>query len=242
VIYKQRRHNSLLTYIITGAALLIACIPCLFQYIEIEDTSCGLFPVSPGTSLHAGKTFEYRRYVAPGDEAVRELAAGIGTIQDVYAAADAWVYVQEPVLYGVDDNWVTPHEFLEGTPGYPANPVPGIPVGDCEEQANTLVSLLRAVGTPPEEVRVVLGKVTTGVIDKGHVWAEIYINGEWLALDPSQGPYWDSKNNILVPREGVGFFYYETHNYPVQDVTACYNDIYYMETDTSEGYFPELWR
>ena len=69
------------------------------------------------------------------------------------------MWVSERTLNDVIEKWLTPHEFLVDTPDYPTNPVPGRVASDCSEQANTLVSVLRAIGVSPDKVRVVLGEV-----------------------------------------------------------------------------------
>lgn len=66
-----------------------------------------------------------------------------------------------------------PHEFLSVTPNYPSNPLKGNAVSDCEEQANTLVSLLRAEGVSADKVRAVVGKVKSRDGEGGHAWVEL---------------------------------------------------------------------
>jgi hypothetical protein len=57
--------------------------------------------------------------------------------------------------------------------------------GDCTEYAMLLVAVARAAGLP---ARVVSGMAYTGDSDPGfafHAWAEIHVNGAWLAADPT---------------------------------------------------------
>lgn len=221
---------------------LLSCLLYTGSLFTTDACSYGFLPVHPGTAaLTPSYQSGYQTYITPDAEPVQALAGSVDSIEDAYEIANCWLYLPEQVFFRKEDTWLSPSEFLTETPGYPCNPVPGIPAGDCEEQANTLVSLLRAMGISPEEVRVALGNVASGTIDKGHAWVEIYINGTWLPLDPSQGPYWDTGNGVLVRRPGLPFTYYISHTYPVPGITGYYNDVYYMETGARKGTFPELW-
>jgi hypothetical protein len=153
-----------------------------------------------------------------------------------------WTYVSDQKLNRVADKWLTPHEFLTGTPDDSNNPLQGKIVSDCEEKANTLVSLMRAEGVRPEEVRVALGEVTFNDIKTGHAWVELLTHGLWLSLDPCWGPYWDDKAGKLVRREGVPFDYYSSHTYPVIQVWIYYNDIYYLDPRDSSGDASASWQ
>ena len=188
------------------------------------------------------KEFPFQLYITPEDEAIKALAVQINGTEDAYKVAVNWTYVSEQKLNQVADRWLTPHEFLVNTPHYLGNPLKGKEVSDCEEQANTLVSLSRAEGIGPEEIRVVLGEVIFNKIETGHAWVELLIDGQWVALDPSWGPYWDDKAEKLVNRRGLPFDYYNSHTYPVIQVWAYYGDIYYLDPRDSSGNAPALWR
>jgi hypothetical protein len=188
------------------------------------------------------KQSRYQLYVTPSDSAVSELAAQINGARDAYQTAVQWIWVSEETLNQVAEKWLMPNEFLTNTPRYPNNPVKGEVVSDCEEQANTLVSLLRAEGIRPEEARVVLGKVEFGDEEGGHAWVELMSNGHWLALEPTTGPYWDDEAGELVSSQGAPFDYYATHTYPVIQVWAYYNDIYYFDPRNGSGNAPDSWR
>jgi hypothetical protein len=211
---------------------------CIISSSENSD------PVSSGmiTSGIAGGSIDYRDYVTPDSPVIKELASKM-TIEQAYDLANDWIYISEQQLHGVMDKWILPEEFLTGSPDMSSNPVPGEIVGDCEEQANTLVSLIRATGCPPEDVRVALGVVSTDKINRGHVWVELYRDGCWLALDPSQGPRWNEVTNNLERRVGMDFLYYSEHKYPVSLVTAYYNDRYYFEygQDHMIDEVPDIW-
>lgn len=170
----------------------------------------------------------FRLYVTPEDELIKSLASRISGPGDAYQIAVQWIYISDSKLNQVADKWLTPHEFLANTPNYPGNPLQGKVVSDCEEKANTLVSLIRAEGVRPEEVRVALGKVKFDYFETGHAWVELLMNGQWLILDPSWGPYRDDRAEKLVYRESVSFDYYIRHTYPVLQVWTYYNDVYYF--------------
>ncbi|MHC4945207.1 MAG: transglutaminase-like domain-containing protein [Planctomycetota bacterium] len=54
------------------------------------------------------------------------------------------------------------------------------PCGDCSEHGVFLAALCRAAGIP---ARVAMGYMYLGGIFGGHMWAEVWIEGEWYPLD-----------------------------------------------------------
>jgi hypothetical protein len=210
-----------------------------------SDSGEGLAGGSSAVVEYAPNTptqeFPFAHYVTPNDESVRALSASIEDPEDAYKEAVRWVYVSDDGLNHSADRWLTPAEFLVDTPRYFDNPLMGSPVSDCEEQANTLVSLLRAQGMGPEEVRVTVGKVMFNSRPTGHVWAEVLRDGRWMVLDPTWGPYWDGGKQKLVKRNGVPFDYYLSHEYPVLNVWVYYNDIYFLNPVAGSGDAPESW-
>ncbi len=183
----------------------------------------------------------FKYYVSPAADAIQDLSIKVSSIEAAYRMAVQWVYVSDRTLHNADDKWLTPREFLAGSPDYQSNPVGGQPVSDCEEQASTLVSLLRAREIRPDKVRGVLGKVSLNGQPTGHVWVEIYGNGQWQVLDPTCGPYWDNLSEQLVPRKGLPFDYYSDHTYPVLDTWAYFNDVYQMNLTDLSGCYPDSW-
>lgn len=189
-----------------------------------------------------GQEFPYRAYITPEDRAIQALAAQINGVEEAYELAVQWTYISEQELNNIADKWLTPHEFLTNTPHYSSNPLQGEEVSDCEEQANTLASLLRAKGISPEEVRVALGEVIFNDIKIGHAWVELLIEGDWLALDPSLGPYWDDKARKLVHRQGISFDHYASHPYPVHQSWAYYSDVHFLDPREGQMDVPASWR
>jgi hypothetical protein len=183
----------------------------------------------------------FRFFVTPESQTIKALAAQTHGYEDAYQMALQWIYVSDEKLNHSIDKWLTPHEFLTNVPHYPGNPLPGKAVSDCEEKANTLVSIIRAQGVQPEEVRVVLGEVTFGDSETGHAWVELYLEGQWTVLDPCLGPYWDDRFEKLICRQGVPFQYYRSHVYPVLQVWIYYNDVYHLDVRSVSGDAPVSW-
>jgi transglutaminase-like putative cysteine protease len=204
---------------------------------ELKKKLRDIYPEPP-----PDKQSRYQFFVTPDDPAVAALAGQVDGVQAAYQKAVKWIWVSDQTLNGETEKWLLPHEFLSNTPGYPRNPVPGSVVSDCEEQANTLVSLLRAEGVKQRDVRVVLGKIKVGDTEGGHAWVELWRNGEWLPLEATSGPYWDDDKGILVTRGGTPFNYYANHDYPeVVKVWAYYNDFFYLDPRTGLGNAPDSW-
>lgn len=163
---------------------------------------------------------------------------------EIYQAALSWTWVSDETLNGVDEKWLTPTEFLEETPAYSSNPDYGEPVSDCEEQANTLASLLIASGEYNEStVRVAIGKVDFGNVSGGHAWVEVYEDGEWFPLDPTEGSYYDDDNCSIVSADvsEINYDEYLESTYPAVKVWYYYNDKYFMEVGTQNGDVPVSW-
>lgn len=163
---------------------------------------------------------------------------------EIYKAAFSWTWVSDEILNGVDEKWLTPTEFLEETPTYSSNPDYGEPVSDCEEQANTLASLLIASGEYNESTaRVAIGKVEFGNVSGAHAWVEVFEDGEWFPLDPTEGPYYDDDNCSMVSADvsGIDYDEYLESTYPAVKVWYYYNDKYFMEVGTQNGDAPVFW-
>jgi len=197
--------------------------------------------VSAGIDKTPASGAAFKSYVTPDDPVIRILAARINRPEEAYSTAVQWTYVSEKKLNNAVDKWLTPQEFLLDTPNYSGNPLQGTPVSDCEEKANALASLIRAIGIPAEEVRVVIGKVSFNKVETGHAWVEMLIGNRWQALDPNWGPYWDDEEEKLVRRDGMAFDYYRQNEYPVLRVWAYYNDIYYYVPGTDPEDVPDSW-
>ncbi|MCK4365250.1 MAG: transglutaminase domain-containing protein [Thermoplasmatales archaeon] len=196
-------------------------IPRLIEYMEEEE-----WDTQPGQASW------YQQFITPTDSEIQRTSNLISTPQEAYSLAVNWLWVSDQALHNKVEKWLFPNEFLANTPTYPRNPAPGRVVSDCSEQANTLVSILRAKGVPAEDVRVVLGKVNFQGTIGGHSWVEIKENGRWMVLDPTCGPYYDEENKIVRNRNGISYRYWKYHPYPVEEIWVYYNDVYF--TDENE--------
>ena len=185
-------------------------------------------------------------YVTPSDEAVVTYAGRYDSVEATYEAAAEWVWVSDKVLYGVEDRWVMPCNFLDSGQ-LETNPVPGTIVGDCEDQACCLVTLLRAQGLSPEDVRVGVGQViiddpeTDNALVALHCWAEYRSEGTWVALDPSLATFWDVQRGALSHHDAKSVEYYENVPYPVVELWAYFNDQYYFCALNGYGTAPVQW-
>jgi len=201
-------------------------LPQLRQYMEEE-----------GWDVQPGQSSPYQLFVTPDNSVVQDVSKG-KTVSSLYNLAVTWPWVSDQTLNGRNEKWLKPEHFLRDTPGFSTNPSAGDAVSDCSEQANTLVSMLRASGVSAEDVRVALGNVDFDGTIGGHAWVEIKENGQWMVLDSTCGPYYDDDDNELVTRSGVGYTYWQYRPYPIEDVWCYYNDVYYSD-ENGEG--PEGW-
>ncbi len=185
-------------------------------------------------------------YITPSNGAVMAYAEAFDSIEALYGAATGWLWVSDKVLYGVEDHWVMPEQFLDSGQ-LNTNPVPGTIVGDCEDQACGLVTLLRAHGMAPEDVRVGVGKViiddpeTDNSLVALHCWVEYRSGQTWVALDPSLATFWDVQAGALVHHDAKPSGYYENVPYPVAELWAYFNDKYYFCALNGYGEAPAQW-
>jgi len=183
----------------------------------------------------------YQDYITPANPAIRQLSEQVDGKVEAYEIAVKWVWVSDTTLNQISEKWLMPHTFLVDTPNYPTNPATPRAASDCEEQANTLVSLLRAEGVEAGNVRVVLGTVNLGGAEGGHAWVEVYEDNQWLALEATTGPFYDDDSLKLIEKNGLPYNYYKRHNYPSLEIWFCYNDIYYVDVIHSKQNAPSHW-
>lgn len=191
-------------------------------------------------------TSNYQMYVTPNAEAVESYIEenDLDDKYEIYDAAISWTWVSDETLNDEEEKWLTPAEFLEDTSLYSTNPVYGEPASDCEEQANTLASLLIASGEYNESmVRVAIGQVDFGDVSGGHAWVEVYEDGEWFPLDPTDGPYYDDDSSELIPADSseVDYDEYRDSSYPVVEIWYYYNNEYFIDLGTRSGNAPVSW-
>lgn len=56
--------------------------------------------------------------------------------------------------------------------------------GDCNEQSALLTTLMRSAGVPAEQV---FGLVALGNQAGYHAWVRVWLDGEWIEIDPARG-------------------------------------------------------
>jgi hypothetical protein len=188
-----------------------------------------------------------REYVTPYADAVQDYLEdeNLDGAEEIYEAAVSWIWVSDTILNGQPDAWLTPSEFLEDTPHFDSNPMPGKIVSDCSEQANTLASLFIGSGEYDENtVRVAIGERKFSGINGGHAWVEVYEGGKWFPVDAVVGPRYDANTSEIVYHdnyEDIDFYYYQEEDYYVVDVWCYYNNKYFIDTESIIGDVPDNW-
>lgn len=150
-----------------------------------------------------GKPF--RQFVTPDSGMVKDLAAGMDSIEDILEYAGGWNY--KPDMPKGTDNWTLPAAFILNDMS-----------GDCEEFANTFVSLARSMGMEPENIRVAIGEIKSGRDTPGHAWVEEYQSDEWIVHE-----LYNPDIELKIIR-----------------TWAYYNDIYHLY-ESGAGNAPEHW-
>ncbi len=184
----------------------------------------------------------YQTYVTPNDSAVQAIAKGKNPEQ-IYQEAISWVWVDDETLNQTEEKWLLPNTFLTQTPNMKTNPAKGRIASDCESQAYTLVSALRASGMPAEKVRVVTGKVNFGGSIGGHAWVEVFdekIDG-WFQLEATSGDYYDEKSKKVISSKGIPYDYFKEYQYPSINKWTMFNDKYFFDITRQQGVAPEIW-
>ncbi|SFM78377.1 transglutaminase domain-containing protein [Methanolobus profundi] len=190
---------------------------------------------------------EFQEYVTPYADAVQDYLddEDLDDEDEIYEAAVEWIWVSDITLIGKQEEWLTPTEFLEETPDYDSNPVPGEIVSDCEDQANTLASLLIGSGEYDEsDVRVAIGIVNFDGSAGGHAWVEVYEDDEWFPVDATVGPYYDDdEEEVIYPDdyEDIDFDYFLDEDYSVVEVWYYYNNEYFIDASSGTGDAPDNW-
>lgn len=211
--------------------------------LRFRETSDGVtgYPLSKLDDAWDKSKGEYsplQAYVTPTEPLIKEQAKG-KTPEELYYGGLNWLWISDEALWGKEEVWVTPKTFLTSTRTEERNPAPGTPASDCSEQANTLVSLLRASGIPAKKVRVVIGEVYFDDNSSGgHAWVELYEDGSWIVIDATVGEYYDDEAGEFVNRT-LPFDYWRYHDFPIVDVWAYYNDKYFL--DLRAHHAPGAW-
>ncbi len=132
-------------------------------------------------------------FLQSGDPRIRKLAAEtVGDETDPYRAACRL------------NDWVYRHIRKEFTPAM-SNALDTLKSrrGDCGEHAALFVALCRAAGVPAREVAGLAYTDAGGGILGGHAWAEVHVDGRWMAMDPTFGQKSADALHIKVAEGGM---------------------------------------
>ncbi|MDK2825785.1 MAG: hypothetical protein PWQ44_962 [Methanolobus sp.] len=224
--------------------IIMDSVPCLQQETAgKKDLSDFLKAETPETT----GVLRVQEYVTPYADAVQKYLKDedFDNADEIYETAVSWIWVSDATLNDQPDGWLTPTEFLQDTPDFDSNPMPGEIVSDCTEQANTLASLLIGSGEYDEEtLRVVMGQVTSSNINGGHAWVEVYEDGGWFPVDATVGPrYDDDLEKVVYPDnyEDIDFDYFRDENYSVVYLWYYYNNEYIIDVSSGAGDVPDNW-
>ncbi|MDW7730823.1 MAG: transglutaminase-like domain-containing protein [Methanolobus sp.] len=188
----------------------------------------------------------FQEYVTPYDDTVQSYLEdeGLDDKYEIYEKAISWVWVSDLTLTGRQEAWLTPAEFLYDSPEYSSNPLPGVIVSDCEDQANALASMLIASGEYDESfVRVAIGEVRLGDVLGGHAWVEVYEDSQWFPLDATVGPYYDDEEEevVVLDISETDYYYFRDEGYSVVEIWYYYNNEYFIDLGNRIGNAPDNW-
>ena len=107
-----------------------------------------------------------KRWIAVRDKIVD--APLMEQLRAVNKFFNQWPYRTDKVVWGVEEFWATPNEFI-------------VKSGDCEDYAIAKYYALRSLGVPAEQLRVVALKDTIRGI--GHAVLAVYMDGTAYILD-----------------------------------------------------------
>lgn len=209
--------------------------------LDREDLEDFLESENPEIDWPGGIISPYQLYVTPDAEAVQNLAAELNGIQEIYDESLDWVWISDLELHGEEEVWLYPEEFLTGTADYPSNPTGRI-ASDCEDQANTLASLLIAEGYDETNIRVVIGLVDFEGEIGGHAWVQIYENGRWFDIEPTAGATYTSESGLTETSGMIPYTYFKYHTFPSVEIWAYYNNEYFWNELTNAGNAPPSWK
>jgi len=208
--------------------------------IDREDLQELLEQENPERDWPGGIISPYQIYITPDADAVQDLANELNGIEEIYAESLDWVWMSDEMLLGEVEKWLSPQDFLTTTAGLSTNPL-GLTASDCEEQANTLVSVLIADGYDPENIRVVLGTVNFDGTVGGHAWVQVYEGGRWFDVEATAGNYYDESGYIEVDSSSIPYYYFKYHEYPSVEIWMYYNNEYFWNELTDKGNSPPHW-
>ena len=183
-----------------------------------------IYPESPVASWLPATESEFKSYIMPECQAVRE------TLQNVigdppYTPSqlgfdDIRAWVADNIAYKSDkeqwgkDYWQTPEETLSYR------------TGDCEDFSILLCSFLRAYGIDAQRVYVALG--VDGEND-GHAFVieDWYCDGEWRRVESQAAAQLPSYSRLFFPGS------YLDSRLDKYEITVAFNDLYWHDESFS---------
>ncbi|WP_302413411.1 transglutaminase-like cysteine peptidase [uncultured Desulfovibrio sp.] len=129
----------------------------------------GIF--TPGQVLKKGVTWAQFRAGAAGKK-------GVSLLRYVNAFWNAWPYREDRDVWGREDYWAIPQEFLRRS-------------GDCEDYAIIKYFTLKELGLSPKTMRIVVVRDT--VRNLGHAVLAVYMDGTVYILD--------NLSNAILPHD-----------------------------------------
>src|SRR5690625_3903100 len=139
---------------------------------------------------------------------------GLALLRRVNSTFNRLPYKLDEDLYGVDDYWATPAEFLAYNGG------------DCEDYALTKYHALKELGWPVERMNVVVLWDERARLHHAVLLVE-FQGGEWL-LD-------DARKNIVRSSQAPNYLPY----YAVNEVESSYFHMFYADADVGIRQGPE---
>ena len=118
-------------------------------------------------------SYTVNKFITPTDAQINTMAQRINSrcynlLKGCFDFVSLRIRYQTDIKqYGIQEHWALPIETLKrGT-------------GDCEDTSFLLASLLLAAGVTPQNVRVALGRTSSG----GHAWVEVRTDKGWYILE-----------------------------------------------------------
>ena len=113
-----------------------------------------------------------------------------------------WPYRTDWEVYGVEDYWATPEEFMKKS-------------GDCEDYSMTKYFALKFLGVPPESMRILV--VIETIRNIGHAILALYVDDKAYILDNlSDLLLTHDRYSNYKPQYSVNEFYRWAHIMPVK--------------------------
>ncbi len=139
---------------------------------KVDETRINAYMKSLDFILHEGGGFNFpnaRNYINPSDQTIVHLAQELETPEKIFD------FVRHYVKYENITSEENLYDYI----------VLDSKESNCAGQSNLLCSILRAYGFPPQECRIVYGRIVKNKVEGNHAWVELVLKGNWIVLDPT---------------------------------------------------------